>query len=380
MKRVMDVLMVGALCWGSVVTAQSTVDVANRVNSNLAQTTSVVGGGDSNSDSDAIAIAEGGVGIGLSDSFSNSGVSISTTTNVRGRTFPLGTVPAYLPLWQHGGWGTVKGYFANGPTSEDRVYERTFNPGDAEDMDQLRGVLTAIPHTGVFSMAGGLWNGVTKMFGGPDRFHHGRGFEIANSIIRHRRHHGKPLMVFIDSEIDKKILFKAGYAYIGKISVEGKYSRNWDQVYNAAIAEALPWNVDILLVSGGMKGVTVGSNSAYPNASMGYSQLNYSLSLGGSHAKGVTEGKGKPVLSAEAFRFSPRMGRKQRLPRQFYSRLVARYAKAQEKSLQVPSAYVTPTTGIRGVAISNELMQMAGFKQSEAQRIDYVQATQQAQP
>ena len=187
-------------------------------------------------------------------------------------------------------------------------------------------------------------------------------------------------MVFIDSEIDKKILFKAGYAYIGKISVEGKYSRNWDQVYNAAIAEALPWNVDILLVSGGMKGVTVGSNSAYPNASMGYSQLNYSLSLGGSHAKGVTEGKGKPVLSAEAFRFSPRMGRKQRLPRQFYSRLVARYAKAQEKSLQVPSAYVTPTTGIRGVAISNELMQMAGFKQSEAQRIDYVQATQQAQP
>jgi len=376
MKKLMDALLVGALCLGSVVTAQSTVDVDNQLNSNLVQSTRVVGGGDSRSD--AVAIAEGGTGVGLSDSFSNSGVSIST--NVRGRTFPLGTAPAYLPLWQHGGWGTVKGYFANGPTAEDRVYERTFNPNDPEDMDQLRGVLTAIPYTGVLSTAGGLWNGITKMLGGPDRLHHGRGFEIANSIIRHRRHHGKPLMVFIDSEIDKKILFKAGYAYVGKISVEGKYSRNWDQVYNAAIAEALPWNVDILLVSGGMKGVTVGSNSAYPNASMGYSQLNYSLSLGGSHAKGVTEGKGKPVLSAEAFRFSPRMGRKQRLPRQFYSRLVARYAKAQEKSLQVPSAYVTPTTGIRGVAISNELMQMAGFKQSEAQRIDYVQATQQAQP
>ncbi len=376
MKKLMDALLVGALCLGSVVTAQSTVDVDNQLNSNLVQSTRVVGGGDSRSD--AVAIAEGGTGVGLSDSFSNSGVSIST--NVRGRTFPLGTAPAYLPLWQHGGWGTVKGYFANGPTAEDRVYERTFNPNDPEDMDQLRGVLTAIPYTGVLSTAGGLWNGITKMLGGPDRLHHGRGFEIANSIIRHRRHYRKPLMVFIDSEIDKKILFKAGYAYVGKISIEGKHSRNWDQVYNAAIAEALPWDVDILLISGGMKGVTVGSNSAYPNASMGYSQLNYSLSLGGSHAKGVTEGKGKPVLSAEAFRFSPRMGRKQRLPRQFYSRLVARYAKAQEKSLQVPSAYVTPTTGIRGVAISNELMQMAGFKQSEAQRIDYVQATQQAQP
>lgn len=378
MKKVMDVLMVGTLCWGSVVTAQSTVDVDNQLTSNLAQSTRVVGGGDSRSD--AVAVAEGGTGIGLSDSFSNSGVSINTSTNVRGRTFPLGTAPAYLPLWQHGGWGTVKGYFANGPTAEDTVYERTFNPNDPEDMDQLRGVLKAIPYTGVLSTAGGLWNGITKMLGGPDRLHHGRGFEIANSIIRHRRHYRKPLMVFIDSEIDKKILFKAGYAYVGKISIEGKHSRNWDQVYNAAIAEALPWDVDILLISGGMKGVTVGSNSAYPNASMGYSQLNYSLSLGGSNAKGVTEGKGKPVLSAEAFRFSPRMGRKQRLPRQFYSRLVARYGQTQEKNLHVPSAYVTPTTGIRGVTVSNELMEMAGFKQTQAERADYVQASQIAQP
>ena len=169
---------------------------------------------------------------------------------------------------------------------------------------------------------------------------------------------------------------------MGKISIEGKHRRNWDQVYNAAIAEALPWDVDILLISGGMKGVTVGSNSAYPNASMGYSQLNYSLSLGGSHAKGVTEGKGKPVLSAEAFRFSPRMGRKQRLPRQFYNRLVARYGQDKDisRNIQVPSAYVTPTTGIRGVAISDELMQMAGFEQSQAQRADTIQASQQAPP
>ena len=368
MKRIMDFLIVAAFCWGSVVWAQSTVDVDSQVNSIQRQDTSVTAGG--------------GTGIGRSKSFSNSGASINTTSNVRGRTFPLNNLPAYLPLWQHGGWGTVKGYFANGPTAEDTVYERTFNPRDPQDMDQLRGVLTAIPHTGVFSTAGGLWNGITKMLGGPDRFHHGRGFEIANSIIRHRRHYRKPLMVFIDSEIDKKILFKAGYAYVGKISVEGKHNRNWDQVYNAAIAEALPWDVDILLISGGMKGVTVGSNSAYPNASMGYSQLNYSLSLGGSNAKGVTEGKGKPVLSAEAFRFSPRMGRKQRLPRQFYHRLVARYGQDKDisRNIQVPSAYVTPTTGIRGVAISDELMQMAGFEQSHAQRADTIQASQQAQP
>ena len=137
-------------------------------------------------------------------------------------------------------------------------------------------------------------------------------------------------MVYIDSNVDKDVLDTVGYAYVGKISIEGKDTRNWDQVYSAAVAEVLPWNVDILLVSGGMKGVTVGENVTFPSAALGYSQANYSVSLGGGMAKGVTEGKGKPVLSAEAFRYCPEIIHRQDMPREFYKSLELR-AKQQEE-------------------------------------------------
>jgi len=375
MKRVMGVLVcVTAM---TVALHAQTVETANSQNSNLQQATNVIGGGSSSADSDSSAVAQGGTGVGWSDSYS--GVNIETTSNYRNRTAPLGTVPPYLPLWNHGGWGTVKGYFANGPTSNDPVYERTFNPRDERDMEQLKDVLRAVPYSNPLYVIPGLLNSISVAFGGPDKLHHGRGFDIANSVIRQRRAKGRPLMVFIDSEIDKDVLLKTGFAYVGKISIEGKETRNWDQVYDATVAEALPWDIDILLVSGGMKGVTVGSNLSFPNGAVGYSQMNYSLSLLGGYAKGVTEGKGKPVISAEAYKFAPRLARKRSLPRRFYRNLQARvkqaeYAQNAERPERPVSRRGNPTGGTPGIRMSQELYDLAGFQ--EGQRIDYVTVTQ----
>ncbi|MFC1636273.1 hypothetical protein ACFL5Z_15690, partial [Planctomycetota bacterium] len=268
------------------------------------------------------------------------------------RTQPLDVFPAYLPYWNHGGWGTVKGYFPNGPSVDDAVYEQTFDPDNTEDMRMLKGVLTSLSHEGILESLGGILNGVGAVFGGPDNYHHGRGFEISNALTRQRRPKGKPLLVFIDSNVDTRLLRQAGYVYVGSVSLEGKVDRNWDQVYDAAVAEALPWDVDVLLVSGGMKGVTVGSNIAFPGAAGGYSQANYSLSLLGSVSSGITEGKGKAVVSAAGYRFWPDLANRRRIPQSFYdsiraqvvsqSRPIPRQQPAPQRR-SVPERQLAPT-------------------------------------
>jgi hypothetical protein len=263
---------------------------------------------------------------GASDSASNANanVNISTTSvsDFEARTPPLTSLPPYLPYWTHGGWGTVKAYFPNGPTINDQIYETTFDPENPEDMRELRTVLRSLPHVGLGEAIGGVLNSVAVvLFGAPNRYHHGRGLEIVNSVTRDRRPDGKPLLVFIDSNVDMGLLGEEGYAYLGKVNVEGDVDRNWDQAYKAAVTEALLWDVDILLVSGGMKGVTVGSNTTFPAAAAGYSQANYSLSLMGSKASGITEGKGKAVLSADAYRFNPGMVERRRIPASLYDRI-----------------------------------------------------------
>ncbi len=353
------------------------VDVTSNVDSRQQQAVSVIGGGNANSDSSSYSDSTSYSGAVSGDSTSSSGsassvgISTSSVTNYRNKTHPLTTMHPYLPLWQHGGWGTVKGYFANGPSNDNAIYERSFDSRDPEDVREIKGILSAIPFDGPVKTLGGLWNGVRAAFGAPDQFHHGRGFEIANSVDRVRRPQAQPMMVFTDSNVDTRVLEKAGYSYVGKISIEGKDTRNWDQVYNAAIAEALPWHVDILLVSGGMKGITVGSNTSFPSGGAGYSQLHYSLSLFGGVSKGVTEGKGKPVLSAAAYRFCPRMSHKRSLPRLFYQRLQLKYGVDEKPQ---PVSYVNPTGGRPGIQMSNEVYQMAGFKQD--QRVDYVSVAQ----
>ncbi len=73
-----------------------------------------------------------------------------------------------------------------------------------------------------------------------------------------------------------------------------------------------------------MKGVTTGTNITFPSAAAGYSQVNYSLSLLGGKATGITEGKGKAILSAEAYRFSPMAIERRRIPAVIYDRIRSR--------------------------------------------------------
>jgi hypothetical protein len=174
------------------------------------------------------------------------------------------------------------------------------------------------------AVGGALNNAAVVLFGKPDTYFHGRGIEIADAIVRDRRPEHKSLLVFIDSNVDVNLLGEEGYAYVGKVSVEADPDRNWDQGYKAVVAETLLWDVDILLISGGMKGVTTGSNTTFPSAAGGYSQANYSLSLMGGKAKGITEGQGKAMLSGEAYRYAPQMIERRRIPAAIYDRIRCR--------------------------------------------------------
>ncbi len=349
-----------------------------QTNPSQSQNTQAIGGGNavSSATSDSIAWAGGGSANATGgESASNSVLVFSPTTNstsnYKSRTPPLTTYPPYLPVWNHGGWGTIKAYFPNGPTNHDRVYERVFDPTNEEDMDEVRGILHSLPYTGPIKLLGGVVNGVQRLFGGPDQSHHGRGFDIANGVIRDRRPEGKPLLVFIDSYIDPVRLEDEGYAYVGRLSLEGDADRNWDQVYNAAVAEALPWDVDILLISGGMKGVTAGATTSM-SAGGGYSQTNYSLSLFGGRTTGVTEGKGEAVMSATAYRYCPEKIARRRIPQSLYDRIRVRPQTAAAvstapaasaattvratASVPVPAATTTTRTTVTApVAVEEEL-------------------------
>lgn len=327
---------------------------------------------------DASAVALSGV------SSSDTSVNVNTTSvsNYKTRTPPITVFPPSLPYWNHGGWGTIKADFPNGPNSDGQVYERIFDPDNPNDIRSLRGVLESLPYEGPLDVFNGILNGVGVFFGGVDNFHHGRGFEIASSLIRTRRPKGKPLLVFIGSKVETNLLRKAGYAYVGRVSLEGKVERNWDHVYDAAVAEALPWDVDILLISGGMKGVTVGSNITFPGAGGAYSQANYSISLFGAVSSGITEGKGKALVSAAGYRYWPAVVHRRRIPKDFYGRfhaqLTTKPAKKTEKLVIQKAAPqrvtpIPPTTvkpDVRGVEVSRQLYDMAGFK--ENQMVQYV--------
>ena len=332
MKKMLmiPILMLALSVWGYAQEAEvsQSTDVTNDIDTNQKQIQNTsASGGDSQSDS-------------ASTSHSNANVNLTTNSvsNYQTRTPPLTTFPPYLPYWSHGGWGTIKAYFPNGPILNDQFYETTFDPNDPNDRHELRSVLKTLPHKGILEVLGGALNDVAVvLFDKPDTYFHGRGIEITNAIVRDRRPEGKNLLVFIDSNVDVALLAEEGYAYVGKISVEAEPDRNWDQAYKAAVAEALLWDVDIMLVSGGMKGVTTGSNVTFPSAAAGYSQASYSLSLLGSKAKGITEGKGKAMVSAEAYRYHPQAAQRRRIPADLYDRI--RYRPPQPA---LPSEPVCP--------------------------------------
>jgi hypothetical protein len=295
-------------------------------------------------------------------------------------------------MWQHGGWGTVNGYFPNGPTTDDRAYERMFDPEAKTDLKMLKQLLKSAPYANGFNAIGGIFTPSLKT-------HRLRGFNVSNAVIRDKRPEGKRFMIMIDNDVDRELLQTAGYAYVGKISVEGRENRNWDQCYGAIIAETIPWDVDIILLSGGMKGVTVGQNVSYGGGG-GYSQTNYSLSLFGSKSTGVTEGKGKPLLSAECYRYHPQLNAVRSNPREFYQQLQARYVADFTPAQQIeprmaepeapqtaaapkpipaastptytPAPSQTQTRSYPSVNVNQELMNMAGVKPMPY--IDYVAA------
>ena len=315
--------------------------------------------------------AQGGSGYGGSGGSSDAQSSASVNVNYKDRTGLAYPMSPYLPYWNHGGWGRSDAFFANGPNADKSVYERSYNPRDPEDMDQLRHTLEAVPYRGLLSILPGVFNQIGMVFGAPDNYHHGRGFQISNSLMRDRRPKGKPLMVLYTDDIDRRVFKKASYEYVGKVSIEGHQSRNWDQVYCAAVAEVLPWNVDVVIIDGGRKGVSVGSNSSFPSAGAGFSQTNYSLSLLGGLSSGVTEAKGKPIISVEAYRYSPRLSFKRSISRQFYSSLRSRFPELEQ---QRPVSYGNPTGGTQGIHVRPEMLNMAGFAPN--QKVDCMSVPQ----
>ncbi len=376
---------------GSVVNANQTNDQV--------QYQSVIGGGYSlsgggsataqggNATSDATALAVSGDATSDSDSGAVALISTTSISNIKNRTPPLTSYPPYLPYWNHGGWGTLKAYFPTGPNGDSQAYERAFDPSDPDDMRELKKVVESLPHDGPLNVLAGVLNGVGALFGGPDNFHHGRGFEIANSLLRNRRPKEKPLLVFVDSNVDRGLLKEAGYVYVGKVGIEGVVERNWDHAYDAAVAETLPWDVDILLISGGMKGVTVGSNTSFPGGAVGYSQVNYSVSLFGGYSSGITEGKGKALVSAEGYRYWPEATFRRGIPKCLYDKIrvrpqavqqtgqavqevsaaTAKPARAPIVTTQTAEHVADPTAkdASPGVKVSRELFEMAGFQQGQ---------------
>ncbi len=368
-------------------TGGDNISLGSNFQSSLMQNSTAIGGGnaDSTSTSGSTAVAEGGTadswsyseggqGVGWSDSDSSVIIDTTSISNYKNRTPPVGAYPPYLPAWNHGGWGTINAYFANGPTNSDRVYQRTFDTANPDDIRELKGILGSLSYSGPLQLIGGMFNGLVQLFGGPDRTHHGRGFEVANSVIRDRRPEGKPLFVLIDSNVDGKLLEEAGYAYVGRLSLEGSVKRNWDHVYNATVAEALPWDVDILLISGGMKGVTVGSNMSFPSGAGAFSQTNYSLTLLGGFGKGITEGKGEAMISAAAYRYCPEMLERRSIPAALYERIrvrpkavAAASGSAEDAESELFGASgregVTQATApVAGIEVSRELYNRAGLR------------------
>jgi len=143
----------------------------------------------------------------------------------------------------------------------------------------------------------------------------------------------------------------------------------------------LPWDIDIMLVSGGMKGITVGSTTTFPSAAGAYAQTNYSVTLLGGKSTGITEGKGKAMVSAECYRYYPQAARQRMIPERFYNTIHANAATNQkiENTPQIQNNVQPVTSQIQsqsqtqvqaqvpvkqqyiGVNVNPELSTMAGF-------------------
>lgn len=307
------------LCWSQGGLAQ-VVQVDNNVDANLGQNVQVVGGGDA----DATSISEGGDAFSQSSSqggdasaktetvnWNTPSASISTTTtsNYRSNMSPSSLYPGALPYWTHGGWGIIKGYCPKSPSSDFKAaYEQKFGVGSLP-FDDLENVIRHnVPPDGVFGFLECTVNDFFNIFGTPDRFHRGRGFEITSSLIPKPRPKDKPLYVFENGSHDKAKLREMGFIYVGKVGVKGKLKvHNWDHCEDAAVAEAYLYDVDFLFISGGMRGVTVGSTGSLGAGGAYGVRSDLTVNVIGVESKGMVEGEFLPLADGEAYRYDPKL-------------------------------------------------------------------------
>lgn len=319
------------------------VNSENNLQATLGQETrvGVIGGGNANAQggdarSDSLAAA---VGVGGNPT-STSSSQITITSNVpQAHTPPIPLYAPYLPIINHGGWRIERGYFVpNGPGGYLGIYERKFNLLDPGDVKEIEGTVQSATYKGPLEAIGGLLNGISVHFlnGNPNSLVSGRGIEIVNTIFKDRRPKNKPtLIVLLDlGSNEREVLKKNDCVSVGMVGIEADTNRNWEQGYYSIVASACPWDVDVIIINGGMRLVTE-SNIDSGGLGGAYSQVNYAISLFGAVSKGLSEGKGKPVLMGECYRYDPELAKKRKMIESdpIYVAISAKRAELEQKQI-----------------------------------------------
>jgi len=90
--------------------------------------------------------------------------------------------------------------------------------------------------------------------------------------------------------------------------------------------------------------------------------------LFGSVSSGITEGKGKALVSAEGYRYWPQALIKRRIPKALYDRIhVKPKPKGEETAQEIPPSPIQQQQA--GVKVSRELFELAGFEQGQVQNL-----------
>lgn len=288
-KTLVLVVVMGIVFLTAMANAQSSATNSTEVRSDLNQYLQA----DLSGPGSSSATAQGGDAgaLALSGGSTSSITTISKGSEIH--TGALGMNPPYLPYWAHAGWGLVEGFSFNSPNRDAEAYECQIDPLNREQMKEIKKALNDIDYKGPFELLGGILS--------PGNLTGGKFNRRVNSIIRKPRRPGQPLVLLIDN-VDYKALEKDGYVYVGEIGIEGGLKHNFDQIYTAIIAEVLPWDVDLLLFSGGGKGVTIGSTRAFPNAAGAYTSTDFSVSSLFGDSQGIVEGSQRQVIKGVAYR------------------------------------------------------------------------------
>ncbi len=222
--------------------------------------------------------------------------------------------------------------YGNSPSRDVGVYERVFRPNDYRDREKIRRIVQSAPYMGPIECLGGVLNEIGVALGASDRIHYGRGFLISSSVDRRIRPEGKPIRVLLDRHASPKRLKKAGYNYVGKVYIVGQYNHTWDHVYHVALAEVLPWDVDILVIDTDL-------NTSRPWM----------------HRCTAPHPCGRPVLSAEAYRRYPRF-----LSRDQGCQGKIRASSSIPEQSQTRDPHSCQRNAV-GITISRRLYALAGF-------------------